>query len=97
MLYTERQKMAAEIIGKIRAGKKLTEDEVEYVWFVLTDPLQEFCMREGTFRLVEMHGVDPAKATEMEFDAAEAVRDTIDYDENLYDKIDDEIRNIANK
>lgn len=97
MLYTERQKIAENICAKLERGEVLSPTELSYAREVLLDPLGEFCMREGTFRLVEMLDVDKAIASDLENEAYEIIRDTIDYSEILYDTMDEELHSIINK
>ena len=86
--YIERMKLAEDISRKIKEGIPLMSEEIAYVCRVLRDPLDEFCLREGTYRLVEMHDLSAEEANSLENEAAEVVRDVIDYTERLYDDID---------
>lgn len=97
MTYVERQAMAAIIAQKLEHGEQLSADEIKYVTETLNDPLQEFCMREGTFRLVEMIGMEPEEASKLEDEAAEIIRDNIDYADDLYDKFDGELAELKEK
>lgn len=97
MIYTEREAIANAIIEKIKHGSPLSDFEKQYVTETLTDPLEEFCMREGTFRLIEILDVNPTEATDMEDEAAEIIRDSIDYSEQLYDDMDGELTTAIEK
>lgn len=85
---------ANHIVEKIKNHKSLDDKEIEYVSNVLSDPLQEFCNREGTFRLVEIFDISPEKANKLEDQASEIIRDCIDCSERLYDQMDDSLREL---
>lgn len=58
-----------------------------------SDPLQDFCNEEAPFRLQEIHNVPKEQITEqMIEDVAQIIRDSIDYNEVLYDDMDYDIR-----
>ena len=92
MLADDRYQKATEIIAKLRKHEPLTDAEIDYVDATLKDPLDEFCMREGTYRAIEMCKLDREIASEHEDGLADAIRDVIDNDELLYDKLDDAVR-----
>lgn len=92
--YLQRIALAESISRKIREGMPLTAEEVGYVCGVLCDPLDEFCVREGTYRLVEMHNMPVEQANELEDAAACVIRDVIDYSETLYDDIDRDLETM---
>lgn len=92
--YITRMNFANSIREKLVNRVALTEEEIDYVCGVINDPLEEFCVREGTYRLVEMHNLSAEEANSLEDAAAEVVRDTIDYSETLYDDIDRDLESL---
>lgn len=97
MLADDRYKKATEIIAKLRNHEPLTDEEIDYVDAVLGDPLDEFCMREGTYRAIEMCGLDHEIASEHEDGLADVIRKVIDEDELLYDELDDAVRDYIDE
>lgn len=58
-----------------------------------SDPLQDFCNEEAPFRLEEIHNIPKDQITEdMIAEVSNIIRDCIDYNEDLYDSIDYDIR-----
>lgn len=94
MTHEERNELASRIIKKLKSGVKLTEEEIQYAAQVLEDPLDEFCYREGTFRMIEMCGVTKEDASSLEQEAHDVIRSEIDYCETLYDYFDEGIVNM---
>lgn len=89
-----KETMIQTIINKINTNIKLNKTEKQYIANVLMDPLQEFCAREAIFRLKKIMNIDDKLVLKLSLKATETIRDVIDYDENLYDSIDNELRKI---
>lgn len=94
MTYNDRYELTTKIIEKLKSGEKLTAAESEYVEQVLKDPLDEFCYREGTFRLMEFFGIKKKDASELEDEAYKVVRNEVDYCETLYDYFDEALADM---
>lgn len=83
-LQTEIQKSAIETLKA--AGATVIEED---------DLLDAYCREEASYRLDEFFDTPYEKQTEeMVGEVQGAIRSVIDNDENLYDKIDNEIENV---
>lgn len=92
MNHIERAEMFQQIQKKLRAHEALTDEEIQEVCSAVEDPLGEFCLREGVFRLIEILNVNPEVAEKHVWESAEIIRDIIDYSEYIYDDMDSKLR-----
>ena len=85
----------------LRADITLHEELITLKLNIINDDLNlldEFCVEEAKFRLSEYFGIAPESISDnLLEDTAKSIRETIDYCQDLYDAIDDNIREVLNK
>lgn len=93
MKYKEYLTEGQIISQKLARHEKLSEEEMQIVTQVMMDPLGEFIKREAPFRLCEILKMDDQEVDEDTLGKAEEIiRDAIDFCEDLYDRMDDDLR-----
>lgn len=98
MKYKEYQTKGQLIYQKLFIGEELTEEEKKELMLILQDPLEEFCKREAPFRLYEFFGKSEEEVDEDLLEKVEEeIRNTIDYDSDIYDRMDTAIREVLSK
>lgn len=89
-----REDNALELYFKIKNTMKLSDSELELLNSALNNPLNEFCKRQGVWRLVNFHNVEEEEAQKHEEDAQKCIEDAID-ESFLSDAMDEKLHWIA--
>lgn len=93
MKYGDYQTKGQIVSQKIQKNQQLSDEDKKIIAQVMMDPLGEFIKREAPFRICEILKMEDQEVDEDTLDKAEEIiRDAIDFCDDLYDRMDDDLR-----
>ena len=93
MKYGDYQTKGQIVSQKIQNNQQLSDEDKKIIAQVMMDPLGEFIKREAPFRICEILKMEDQEVDEDTlYKAEEIIRAAIDFCEDLYDRMDDDLR-----